>query len=64
LTGDDVRARLRAGDPPIEIVPAAPPLDPAREEIQIGVWQLQEGEVEIVARRLREILTASSSNAL
>jgi uncharacterized pyridoxal phosphate-dependent enzyme len=63
LSGDDARARLRAGDPPIEIVPAAPPLDPTREEIQIGVWQLQEGEVEIVARRLREILTASSSTA-
>jgi L-seryl-tRNA(Ser) seleniumtransferase len=62
-TGDDLRASLRAGDPPIEIVPAAPPLDPSREEIQIGVWQLQAGEAEIVARRLREILISASSTA-
>lgn len=54
LTADEVRARLRRGSPPIEIVPAAPQQDPMREEIEIGVWRLQEGEVEIVARRLRE----------
>lgn len=63
LIGDDVRARLRAGDPPIEIVPAAQPLDPSFEEIQVGVWQLQEGEAEVVAQRLREILMADSAAA-
>jgi D-glucosaminate-6-phosphate ammonia-lyase len=42
--------RLREGDPPIEVVPDTNP------GIEIASWMLQEGEAEIVARRLRAAL--------
>jgi uncharacterized pyridoxal phosphate-dependent enzyme len=46
----DVAARLRAGEPPIEIrsdVPGA---------IQVAVWLLEPGQDEIVGKRIRDIL--------
>ena len=55
LSSDEVRRRLRTGEPSIEIVPGGGPSDAPRQEITIGVWQMQPGETEIVARRLHEI---------
>jgi L-seryl-tRNA(Ser) seleniumtransferase len=55
LTADDARKRLREGKPSIEIAPNASPAKAEKQEIGIGVWQMQPGEAEIVARRLREV---------
>jgi uncharacterized pyridoxal phosphate-dependent enzyme len=56
LTADDARKRLREGKPSIEIAPNASPAKAEKQEIGIGEWQMQPGEAEIVARRLREVL--------
>jgi L-seryl-tRNA(Ser) seleniumtransferase len=55
LLADDARKRLREGKPSIEIAPNASPAKAEKQEIGIGVWQMQPGEAEIVARRLREV---------
>jgi L-seryl-tRNA(Ser) seleniumtransferase len=55
LTADEIRKQLRAGRPAIEIVPGSSPAEAATQEISVGVWQMQPGEAEIVARRLREV---------
>ncbi|HEX2488843.1 MAG TPA: selenocysteine synthase [Blastocatellia bacterium] len=55
LTADDARKRLREGKPSIEIAPNSSPAKAEKQEIGIGVWQMQPGEAEIVARRLREV---------
>lgn len=44
---------LREGEPSIEVRPNT------NEGLEMGVWMLQEGEVEIVARRLREVLRSA-----
>jgi len=54
LVADSVRKQLREGKPSIEIVPGSSPDSAVMQEISIGVWMLQPGEAEIVARRLRE----------
>ncbi len=56
LTADDVRKQLREGKPALEIVPSSSPAADAIQEISIGVWQLQPGEVEVVAKRLKEVI--------
>lgn len=56
ITVDEVRRQLREGKPAIEIAPGSSPAGAEKQEMSIGVWQLQPGEVEIVARRLREVL--------
>jgi L-seryl-tRNA(Ser) seleniumtransferase len=61
LTADDVRKQLRDGKPSIEIAPGSPPAKAEKQEIGIGVWQLQPGEAEIVARRLREVFNGSKT---
>ena len=61
LTADDVRKRLREGKPSIEIAPNASSAKAEKQEIGIGVWQMQPGEAEIVARRLREVFTESKT---
>lgn len=58
LTADEVRKQLRAGKPALEIVPSSSPAADAIQEISIGVWQLQPGEVEVVAKRLKEVIRA------
>jgi L-seryl-tRNA(Ser) seleniumtransferase len=55
LSADDARKRLREGKPSIEIAPNSSPAKAEKQEIGIGVWQMQPGEAEIVARRLREV---------
>ncbi|MCI0390489.1 MAG: PLP-dependent transferase [Acidobacteria bacterium] len=55
LTADDVRKQLRDGKPSIEIAPGSSPAKVEKQEIGIGVWQMQPGEAEIVGRRLRDV---------
>jgi seryl-tRNA(Sec) selenium transferase len=50
LSMADVIRRLREGEPSIEVRPNT------SEGLELGVWMLEPGEVEIVARRVREIL--------
>lgn len=50
LTVKDVVQKLRDGEPSIE-VRASPP-----DALELGVWLLEPGEAEIVARRLKEVL--------
>ncbi len=59
LLADDVRKQMREGTPAIEITPGSSPAAAATQEFSIGVWQLQPGEAEVVARRLREVLNAA-----
>jgi L-seryl-tRNA(Ser) seleniumtransferase len=58
LTADEVRKQMREGTPSIEITPGNSPADKATQEMSVGIWQLQPGEVDIVAKRLREVLGA------
>lgn len=48
----DVAQKMRQGEPSIEVRPGS------QEVLEIGVWMLEPGEDEIVARRLREVLSA------
>lgn len=59
LLADDVRKQMREGNPSIEITPGSSPAKAETQEFSVGVWQLQPGEAEIVAKRLREIFTAA-----
>jgi D-glucosaminate-6-phosphate ammonia-lyase len=58
LTADQVRQQMRDGQPAIEIAPNSSPATAATQEIGIGIWQLQPGEVDIVAKRLKDIIKA------
>ena len=55
LKRKDVAARLREGEPRIEVRPSNEE-DPI---LELAVWMLQPKEYRIVARRLREVLVAS-----
>ena len=61
LTADDLRKRLREGKPSIEIAPNSSPAKAEKQEIGVSVWQMQPGEAEIVARRLREAFNGNKS---
>jgi D-glucosaminate-6-phosphate ammonia-lyase len=56
LTAEAVRKQLREGTPAIELVPASSPVTAATQEVNVGIWQMQSGEVDIVAKRLKEVL--------
>jgi L-seryl-tRNA(Ser) seleniumtransferase len=53
LTPEDVRKQLREGQPSIETTPAG------KNELVMTVWMLQQGEAQIVARRLRSVLKSA-----
>jgi seryl-tRNA(Sec) selenium transferase len=53
ITASAMMTSLRAGEPSIELVPS--PGTP--ETLEIATWMLRPGEPEIIARRIREILT-------
>ena len=59
LTGADVRRELRAGDPIIEIVPGGSSAQDEKQELSVGVWQMQKGDAEVVARRLKQIFASA-----
>jgi uncharacterized pyridoxal phosphate-dependent enzyme len=54
LSGNDLMKALRTGEPSIECVPEPYVAGTA----EIASWMLQPGEAEIIAKRLREILSA------
>lgn len=56
LTADAVRKQLREGKPAIEIAPSNSPASATTQEIGVGIWQMQPGEVEVVAKRLKEVI--------
>lgn len=56
LTADEVRKRMKEGTPSIEITPGSPPATEATQSFSVGIWQLQPGEVDIVAKRLKASL--------
>ena len=53
LTPHEAAQKLRAGDPPIEVVPGQD------KALVIGVWMLQPGEAQIVAARVRDLLKSA-----
>ncbi len=55
LTADDIRKQLREGKPSIEIAPNSSPAKAENQEIGVSVWQMQPGEVDVVAQRLRAV---------
>lgn len=61
LLADEVRKQMREGTPSIEITPGSSPAAAALQEFSVGVWQLQPGEAEIVAKRLREVFSSVKS---
>ena len=52
--GNEMRARLRAGQPSIEVVGG-------KDNLSITAWSLQEGEDKIVALKLKELLEWASA---
>ena len=50
--------RLREGDPSIEVRPNT------KEGLELGVWMLEPKEVEVVARRVREVLKGALSDIM
>jgi L-seryl-tRNA(Ser) seleniumtransferase len=61
MTADDVRKQLRESKPSIEIAPNSSPAKAETQEIGFTVWQLQPGEAEIVARRVREVFSGNKA---
>lgn len=55
LTPIEAMQRLAEGEPAIEACPLTD-----RERLVFGVWMMQPGDAELVARRVREILRAAS----
>ncbi len=54
ISPPEVMKQLREGDPSIEANPGT-----SKEELILGVWMLEPGEAEIVARQVRAILKAA-----
>jgi L-seryl-tRNA(Ser) seleniumtransferase len=52
----DVKKRLQEGEPSIEANPST-----SKEALVIGVWMMQPGDAEIVARRVQEILKSAAA---
>ena len=53
ISPEALMQKLREGEPSIEVVPASS----VPGTIEISTWMLQNGEAEIITRRIREILT-------
>lgn len=54
ITPADVARKLREGQPSIEVAPGG------RDQLVVGVWMMQRGETQIVARRIRQILQSAA----
>jgi L-seryl-tRNA(Ser) seleniumtransferase len=56
LTADEVRKRMKEGTPSIEITPGQHSRQPRRaQSFSVGIWQLQPGEVDVVAEEAQRI---------
>lgn len=53
LSASEAVKKLREGEPSIEVVPGG------RDALTVGVWMMQPGEAQIVARRIREVIKAA-----
>jgi L-seryl-tRNA(Ser) seleniumtransferase len=51
ITPPEVKKKLLEGDPSIEAAPGT-----SRQRLGIGVWMMQPGDAEVVAKRLQQIL--------
>ena len=49
LSVAEIQQRMREGEPSIELVPGS-------EQLMVGVWMMEPGEAEVVARRLKAVL--------
>ncbi|MEJ7604979.1 MAG: hypothetical protein WKF37_01630 [Bryobacteraceae bacterium] len=56
MTAAAVMQKLRDGEPSIELVPAPS----VANTLEAASWMLQPGEADIIARRIREILTTGA----
>jgi L-seryl-tRNA(Ser) seleniumtransferase len=56
VTGQDIRRQLRDGQPSIELVPGGSQASAEAQELAVGIWQMQPGETEVVAKRLKQVL--------
>jgi L-seryl-tRNA(Ser) seleniumtransferase len=67
ITGKEVKQKMRAGKPRIELnpatggEPASAGLPSGPNTIVVGVWMLQPGEDIVVAKRLREVLQQAAA---
>jgi L-seryl-tRNA(Ser) seleniumtransferase len=61
LIADDARKQLRESKPSIEIAPGSSPAKAEIQEIGISIWQMQPGEAEIVAKRLRDVFSGTKT---
>ena len=51
----EVKKQLAEGDPAIELNPSTD-----KDKAVVGVWMLQPGEAQVVAKRLREVLKSAA----
>lgn len=56
ISPKEVQKKLKEGEPSIEVNPAT-----SEKELVIGVWMLEPGEAQVVAKRVREILKSASA---
>lgn len=56
ISPPDVKKKLQEGDPSIEACPLT-----SKEELVIGVWMMQPGDAEKVARRVQQILKEAAA---
>jgi L-seryl-tRNA(Ser) seleniumtransferase len=57
LTPKQAAQKLREGEPAIEVVPGQ------QDALTIGVWMMQPGDAEVVARRVRQVLKSAAVGA-
>lgn len=55
ISPPDVKQKLLDGEPSIEANPST-----NKQQLSIGVWMMQPGEAQVVAKRIREILKSAS----
>lgn len=56
LTRDDVARALRTGEPRIEVRPS----EGSASRLEIGVWMMEPGDIEVVAERCRRVLAGAA----
>ncbi len=67
ITGAEVMQKMREGNPRIELnpstggAPASAGLPGGPNTVVVGVWMLQPGEENVVAKRLHEVLKAATA---